>query len=80
MSNFPETLVIGQLLTRELTKEIERRYNTYVELERQLAVSEQARMEADELVLKQNAQLQQNSPTRSRSHERLRRSLLRHHE
>ena len=58
MSNFPETLVIGQLLTRELTKEIERRYNTYVELERQLAVSEQARMEADELVLKQNAQLQ----------------------
>lgn len=39
MTGFPETLMLGQILTRELTKEIERRYNTYAELERQLAKS-----------------------------------------
>jgi hypothetical protein len=37
MSTFPETLGLGQVISRELKEEIERRYNTYMELEQQLA-------------------------------------------
>jgi hypothetical protein len=36
MSTFPETLGLGQVISRELKEEIERRYNTYVELEQVL--------------------------------------------
>lgn len=41
MSNFPETLGLGQIISRALKEEIERRYNTYVELEQQLATSKE---------------------------------------
>jgi hypothetical protein len=40
MNTFPETLSFGQVVSRELKEEIERRYNTYVELEKQLAAKE----------------------------------------
>lgn len=48
MSNFPETLGLGQIISRELKEEIERRYNTYAELERQLAAKQ---AEVDALML-----------------------------
>ena len=48
MSNFPETLGLGQIISRELKEEIERRYNTYVELERQLDAKQ---AEVDALML-----------------------------
>ena len=35
MSTFPETLGLGQVISRELKEEIEHRYNTYAELEQQ---------------------------------------------
>ena len=40
MSTFPETLGLGQVISRELKEEIEHRYNTYAELEQQLAAKE----------------------------------------
>ena len=46
MSNFPETLGLGQIISREFKEEIERRYNTYVELEQQLT---EARVEVEHL-------------------------------
>lgn len=42
MSTFPETLVVGQLLSRELVKEIERRYNTHASLEAALLQAQNA--------------------------------------
>jgi len=39
MTTFPETLGLGQVISRELKEEIERRYNTYVELEQRLAAA-----------------------------------------
>lgn len=46
MNIFPETLGLGQIISRELKEEIERRYNTYVELEQRLA---EARVEVEHL-------------------------------
>ena len=46
MNIFPETLGLCQIISRELKEEIERRYNTYVELEQRLA---EARVEDEHL-------------------------------
>lgn len=40
MSKFPETLMMGQVISYELKDEIERRYNTYLALEQELADKE----------------------------------------
>jgi hypothetical protein len=50
MSTFPETLGFGQIISRELKEEIERRYNTYIVLEKQLAEREKQIVDARSVI------------------------------
>ena len=49
MSTFPETLGLGRVISRELKEEIEYRYNTYGELEKQAADTTPAKIVLDQM-------------------------------